>query len=348
MPYKLHSQGCSCFYFFFSILLVLHTQDTFALVLNFEVGHFTRHFLLLSFFFLVLLWKEFNPHSFVATFHFSHLFSSPPVFIKLDSCERQLFCLRIQHATHCLFEQQTSVGSSEAAVCRFCLSISLHTHTHTHTYPVIWWSHRWQPGVGLLHLALLCGNDTSSSDSLSAEVSSIAYVLFTSRRSPHTLLMVIILALWVERSLSLPLSKVFKPMTGHPVNKDILWADCTCNTFTCIRGRTPSIWGLHPDTIAYVVSHLLLFGLIWRWSAHCTNRLFPLWGTVSLLRSVSRSDDIIPQWHYQNGHAHNRNAIRLPIHLESPWRLCCEMLCHCQQAFQLVPHARRTGFLSGW
>ena len=34
----------------FSILPVLHMQDTFALVLNFEVGHFGCHFLLLSFF----------------------------------------------------------------------------------------------------------------------------------------------------------------------------------------------------------------------------------------------------------------------------------------------------------
>ena len=36
---------------FFSILPALHTQDTFALVLNFEVGHFARHFFLFSFFF---------------------------------------------------------------------------------------------------------------------------------------------------------------------------------------------------------------------------------------------------------------------------------------------------------
>ena len=52
------------------------------LVLNFEVGHFAHHFLLLSFFFLVLLSKEFIPHSFVVTFYFSHSFGSPPVFIQ--------------------------------------------------------------------------------------------------------------------------------------------------------------------------------------------------------------------------------------------------------------------------
>ena len=34
----------------FSILLTSHTQDTFVLVLNFGVGHFARHFLLLYFF----------------------------------------------------------------------------------------------------------------------------------------------------------------------------------------------------------------------------------------------------------------------------------------------------------
>ena len=64
---------------FFSILLALLTQDTFVLVLNFEFGHFACHFLLLSFFLLVLLWKEFIPHSFVVTFHFSRSPSSPPV-----------------------------------------------------------------------------------------------------------------------------------------------------------------------------------------------------------------------------------------------------------------------------
>ena len=154
-------------------------------------------------------------------------------------------------------------------------------------------------------------------------------------------------------------------MTGHPVNKDILWADHTCNTSMCIRGHTPSIWGL---------IHLLLFVLIWRecietfqsdavamnqvgravsgdtlslgW--HCTNRLLPLWGIVSLLRSVSCSDDIVSQCHYWRGRVHNRNAIGLPIHLESLWRPCCEMLCHCQWAFQLVLCARRTDFPSGW
>ena len=54
---------------------------------NFEVGHFTCHFLLLSFFLLVLLWKEFNSHSFIVTFHFSHLSGSPPVFYPAeDDC----------------------------------------------------------------------------------------------------------------------------------------------------------------------------------------------------------------------------------------------------------------------
>ena len=44
----------------------------------------------------------------------------------LNSRKYQLFCLHIQHGTGCLFERRTPVGSLEAAVCGFCLSISLH------------------------------------------------------------------------------------------------------------------------------------------------------------------------------------------------------------------------------
>ena len=44
----------------------------------------------------------------------------------LYSRKCQLFRLHIQHVTR-LFEQWTPVGSSEAAVCEFCLSISLQT-----------------------------------------------------------------------------------------------------------------------------------------------------------------------------------------------------------------------------
>ena len=77
---------CSCFCFF-SILLALHMQVTFSLVLNFEVGHFTCHFLLLSFFLLVLPWKKLIPHSFIVTFYFSHSSSSTPVFYPArDGC----------------------------------------------------------------------------------------------------------------------------------------------------------------------------------------------------------------------------------------------------------------------
>ena len=43
----------------------------------------------------------------------------------LNSCQRRLFCLHIQHVTRCLYERRTRVGSSETAVCRSCLSISL-------------------------------------------------------------------------------------------------------------------------------------------------------------------------------------------------------------------------------
>ena len=182
----------------------------------------------------------------------------------LDSHKCWLFRLHIQHFTCCLFEQQNQVGSLEAAVCGFYLSIS--------PPPPIWWSHRWQPGAGLLHLVFLRGNGTSSLDDSSAEVSSVAYALFTSWGSMRTSWMVIILALGVESSLSLSLSEVFKPimghrstyMMGHPVDKDLPWADHTCNMFACIKGHTMSIWGLHPDTSPHVVSYLLLFRLIWR------------------------------------------------------------------------------------
>ena len=43
----------------------------------------------------------------------------------LNSRKRQLFCLLIQQAVCCLFERWIPVGSSEAAVWEFCLSISL-------------------------------------------------------------------------------------------------------------------------------------------------------------------------------------------------------------------------------
>ena len=92
--------------FFFSILPVLHTQDTFTLVLNFEVGHFAHHFLLLSFF-----WCYFERNS-IHTASLSHFIS----FVRLTTCflssqgrllnsgKHRLFRLHIQHTTHYLFE----------------------------------------------------------------------------------------------------------------------------------------------------------------------------------------------------------------------------------------------------
>ena len=121
-------------------------------------------------------------------------------------------------------------------------------------------------------------------------------------------------------------------MTGHSIDKDIQWTDHTCNMSTCIRGYTPSIWSLHPNMITYIISHLLLFGLIWR----------------ECIDTFQSDNDIVPQCHYWRGRAHNRNAIGLPICLESPWTPWCKMLCHCQRAFQPVPHTCRTGFPSGW
>ena len=99
-------------------------------LMNFEVGHFACHFLLLSFFLLVLLWNI-QLHCHISFLLFICFLSSQRWL--LDSCKRQLFCLHIQQATHCLFEWWTLVGSSEAAVCGFCLSISLQL-THTFSY----------------------------------------------------------------------------------------------------------------------------------------------------------------------------------------------------------------------
>ena len=80
---KLHSQWCPCFCF--SIFPVLNTQDIHAI---FKLwGRPFCSSLLVSFFLSVLLWKEFNPHSFVVTFHFSPSFGSPPVFYPAsDDC----------------------------------------------------------------------------------------------------------------------------------------------------------------------------------------------------------------------------------------------------------------------
>ena len=99
---------------FFSILLALRTQDTVMLVLNFEVGHFTCHFLLLPCFlpsFLPFGVAMKGIHSTQLRCHISFLLFVwlTTCFLSsrgrlLDSHKHRLFCLHIQHATHCLFE----------------------------------------------------------------------------------------------------------------------------------------------------------------------------------------------------------------------------------------------------
>ena len=135
VTYKVYSQGHSCFRFFYTS----GTPHAKYIRTHFELwgrpfhSSFLVSFFLPSFlpsFLLLLLWKEFNSHSFVVTFHFSHSFGSLPAFLSslgwlLDSRKCRLFCLYIQHTTRCLFEWWTLVGSSEAAICRFCFSISL-------------------------------------------------------------------------------------------------------------------------------------------------------------------------------------------------------------------------------
>ena len=115
---------------FFSVLPVLHMQDTFTLVSNFEVGHFTCHFLL-SFFLSFgvamkgILSTQLHCHiSFLSFVWLTTCFlSSQGQLLDLRKCH--LFCLHIQHTTCCLFERRTPVGSLAAAVCGCCLSISL-------------------------------------------------------------------------------------------------------------------------------------------------------------------------------------------------------------------------------
>ena len=78
VSYKLHPQGRSCFRFFHTP----GTPHTRHIHTRFELwgGQF-RSSLLASFFLpLGLLWKEFIPHIFVVTFHFSRSSGSPPVY----------------------------------------------------------------------------------------------------------------------------------------------------------------------------------------------------------------------------------------------------------------------------
>ena len=82
-----------------------------------------------------------------------------------------------------MFTPFSTASNSAKFMC--CVSLSFHNQLASST-------------------ALLHGNGTSSSDNSSTEVSSIAYVLFTSR-SPHALLMLTIFALQVESSLRTPL-----------------------------------------------------------------------------------------------------------------------------------------------
>ena len=129
---KLHSQRCS--HFRFSILKVLYTQDIFTPFSNFEVGHFAQHFLFLSFSVAMkgIQFTQLCCHISFLSFT-THFLSSRGRL--LNSRKRRLFCLHIQHATRCLFEQRTPVGSSETAVCGFCLSISQYVcHLHIITF----------------------------------------------------------------------------------------------------------------------------------------------------------------------------------------------------------------------
>ena len=90
-------------------------------VLNFKVGPFACHFLLLSVFFLVL--SHFI--SLVRPAHHLFFVFLPSRGRLLDSHKRRLFCLHMHPSIHCLFKRRLLVSSSEAAVWGFCLLISL-------------------------------------------------------------------------------------------------------------------------------------------------------------------------------------------------------------------------------
>ena len=114
--------------------LFFYTSGTLALVLNFEVGHFARHFLFLSFFLpFGVATKGIHStqlHCYISFLSFVRLTTCFFCFFLssrgrlLDSHKRRLLCLHIQHATRCLFERRIPVSLSEAAVSGFYLSIS--------------------------------------------------------------------------------------------------------------------------------------------------------------------------------------------------------------------------------
>ena len=120
--------------------------------LNFEVGHFARHFLFLSFCVAMkgIQFIQLRCHiSFLSFTRLTTYFLSSRIRL-LNSRKCRLFRLHIQHTTRCLFERRTPVCSSEAAVCGFCLSISLQvalvdkgcTTTIVQTYLVRDWKER--------------------------------------------------------------------------------------------------------------------------------------------------------------------------------------------------------------
>ena len=175
----------------------------------------------------MLLWKEFNSHSFIVTFNFSHSLGSPFVFYPaVDSC---WIHVNVGCST-CIYSTPLVVSLNDKPWLAHWRQHSAGFAFQFHYTPtVISWSHRWQPGADLLHLALIHDNGTSSSDNSSAEVPSVAYMVFTSRESPHTSLM-IILALWVESSLSLPLYEVSKPMMGR---RSLTWQGIPSTRMFC-------------------------------------------------------------------------------------------------------------------
>ena len=77
---------------------------------------------------------------------------------------------------------------------------------------------------------------------------------------------------------------------------------------------------LYPDTISVFITNALMLELIWECSTGC---------------------------HYQSS-KHNETTVEFHILSGCPWRMCYEVSYTYRQAFQLVGHAHRIEFSSGW
>ena len=119
--YKLHSQRRSCFRLFCTsgTLHAIYIRAIFELQ-----GRPICSPLLVSFF--RCCYERNSIHTASLSHFISLSLGSLPVLF-LSSRVRLLNSRKRQHTSRGLFERKILVGSSETAVCRFCLSVSLHS-----------------------------------------------------------------------------------------------------------------------------------------------------------------------------------------------------------------------------